>query len=663
VASQAAQSHDFPVSKSDQSQFAEFQLPRWFSVAVACLLLAMMAWLAGGAARRESVVIDEVAHIGAGLSYWQQLDLRLNEEHPPLGKLIAALPLALHGTKADYSQISWTISAKFLQGYLGQWIFGTWVLQHWNDYPSTLWWARMPMLGLTLLMGWVVFRFGKRLGGDWGGLLALTAFVTTPTFLTFGPLVLTDIPVTFFVLLTLWSMGELWHSPSRRNMWIFAIWLAAALLSKFSSLVLFVVIPAFALSLRFRPVGEQPADRIELKAWRKLRAWKAWQGIGWALMMVYVFYFVFSIRQPTNALYFLGHNVIAMAARRMLLPFALFFRGLGWLLLTASRPTFLLGHQYPHGVWFYFPIAFLLKSALAFLLLLALALVLWSGRKVSGKGRVIPADAAYSWRGLWVGFWAFTIVCLLSRLTISIRHFSFSIVLLIVFLSPLPRMIAALRPKARYGLAAVAAGLAVSCIVTAVRTYPNYFPFINSLGFGKPGYELMSDSNVDWNQALPQAEEWVRQHGIQRIGIDEYGFTDPAESVPGSYVWDCQLPKADEAGQWEIISANEILDQHNCAWLLSYPREEIAAGSMYAVKLPNPIPEAGAAGGPPTAGEIRSWLGFPGDFRVTAISMEHDPGTIPKVLTDMEAQFQEQMKKAQAKQPSVPKILRDDNPR
>src|SRR5947207_2425938 len=51
--------------------------------------------LAGGAALRESVTIDEVTHIGSGVSYLQKLDLRFNEEHPPLAKVLAALPLGV----------------------------------------------------------------------------------------------------------------------------------------------------------------------------------------------------------------------------------------------------------------------------------------------------------------------------------------------------------------------------------------------------------------------------------------------------------------------------------------------------------------------------------------------------------------------------------------
>src|SRR4029077_16643891 len=110
------------------------------------LLLLLMALLAGGAAWRESVTVDEVAHTGAGVSYWQKLDMRMNEEHPPLAKMLAALPLVLRKVHADYSHLSWTFSSKNLNEYLGEWVFGHWLIMHWNDPYSTVIWARMPML-------------------------------------------------------------------------------------------------------------------------------------------------------------------------------------------------------------------------------------------------------------------------------------------------------------------------------------------------------------------------------------------------------------------------------------------------------------------------------------------------------------------------------------
>ena len=69
------------------------------------LVLLLMALLAGGAAWRESVTIDEIAHTGAGVSYLQKLDMRMNEEHPPLAKILAAVPLVLRRVGADYSDI------------------------------------------------------------------------------------------------------------------------------------------------------------------------------------------------------------------------------------------------------------------------------------------------------------------------------------------------------------------------------------------------------------------------------------------------------------------------------------------------------------------------------------------------------------------------------
>lgn len=76
----------------------------------------------GGAALRESGTIDEVTHIGSGVSYLQKLDLRMNAEHPPLPKVLAAVPLVIRGVHADYNHPSWSFSETFFPAYLGQWV-------------------------------------------------------------------------------------------------------------------------------------------------------------------------------------------------------------------------------------------------------------------------------------------------------------------------------------------------------------------------------------------------------------------------------------------------------------------------------------------------------------------------------------------------------------
>ena len=384
-------------------------------VAAAVLLLVMMFVLAGGAALHESVTIDEVAHIGAGLSYVQKLDLRFNDEHPPLAKVLAGLSLAMRGTRADYSSPQWTIGTSFLPAQVAEWVFGDWVLSRWNHPESTLMWARLPMLLLTLLLGWVLFVIGRRLGGDWGGLLCLAVYASMPAFLAFGPLVLTDVAIALFAVLSLWTLGELWRNPDRRNTRWFALALAGALLSKFSSGILFIAMLTFVLSTRWWPLADQPADQAARRAWRKLR-WRALRKATLlAAVIVYVVYFVFSWNQPVDIPGFAGHGALVALAGRLLMPPWLFLRGLGWVLLTSVRSSFILGHPYPHGVWFYFPVLLVLKSlpGCLGLLLMTLALALWHRWK-SRTAPVIPAALATHWRAIWVSLLVFVGICLIE---------------------------------------------------------------------------------------------------------------------------------------------------------------------------------------------------------------------------------------------------------
>jgi 4-amino-4-deoxy-L-arabinose transferase-like glycosyltransferase len=615
-----------------------------FSV-VAGVLLIFMAILAGGAALRESVTIDEVAHIGAGVSYLQKLDLRLNEEHPPLPKVLAALPLVLRGAHADYSHVSWTVSEKFFPAYAGQWVFGEWLLTKWNNPFTLLPWARAPMLLLTLVLGWVLFAHARRLGGnDWGGLLCLSIFVSTPAFLAFGPLVHTDMAVTLFSLVTLWRFAETWQNPSRRNAVLFGLSLGGALLSKFTAGILFFAFVVFALSMRWRPLPGQPIAKPEARAWRRLRWRAALQGFLWAALAVYLFYFIFSLNQTTDVLYRLGHGSAAVPLRRLLMPPWLYLRGVLMVLITGSRPTFILGHTYPHGVWFYFPVLFLLKSALGFLglLVLAVALALWQKRRDDANTPAIPADLRTHWRVLWVSLVVFSGFCLLSRLDISIRHFSIPLALLLLLLAPLPRLVGRLQLSAPFSarlVAATAGVLTLSCLFTAAHAYPYYFPYINAFSFGRPAYALVNDSNLDWNQSLPEVKRFADQHGLQKVDLDEWGFNDTTLIVPQSVSWDCQRPTAADDGQWAVVSANMIMDGHNCLWLMQYPHQSLTGGSMYAVHLPEHIPAAGSAGGPPLPSTFREFAGAPFDLRGFFLDLIRHPDKLPHAMEEIQAKF------------------------
>lgn len=611
--------------------------------AAAWLLLVFLFAIAGSAALRESVTLDEVAHIGAGLSYLQRLDLRLNAEHPPLGKVIVAVPLALRGTAADYSAPSWKLANTFFPAYMTQWMFGDAVVGRWNPWRPTLFWARLPMLLLTLWLGWLMWVYGRRLGGDWGGLLCLSAYVTTPAILVFGPLVLTDLPVTLFSLVALWRLGEMWVDPSPRQSRLFGLALGAALLSKFTGLLLLVVIPVLFIHSRFWPTRDEPRDRFERKQWRRNR-WRAvGKGVLWALLAVYVVYFVLSWNQPNDALDRIQGGWWAAPLRRVLMPGWLYVRGLLLMLVMGSRSTFLLGRSYSHGVPFYFPVVFALKSTLGFLALLALSFcavwLLHSSQK-RGVRSVIPATFQAHWRVLQAGFWTFLIVCLLSRLDISIRHFMMPIALMILMLAPLPNILQVLPGRRFWQTATVA--LVACCFVAILASYPNLFPFVNSLAFGRPSYQLVNDSNVSWNGGLPAVEEFVRERKLPRIALDWAALSDPTMVVPEAEAWDCQAPLAADAGQWAVVASVSILENRDCSWLQAYPHQALAGGEFYAFQLPRMIPEAGMAGGPPPLSRRRLMWGVPFDIRAFAVDVERHPDKLPGAIQQMMQNFQKQ---------------------
>ncbi len=313
------------------------------------------------------------------------------------------------------------------------------------------------------------------------------------------------------------------------------------------------------------------------------------------------------------------------------MPPWLYLRGLFLLLMSSSRPTYLLGHSYPRGVWFYFPVLLWLKSPLGFLSLLIVSLIV-VGATAMFRPRVcaIPATAQAHWRVLWIALVVFTVVSLNSPLDIGFRHFSAPLVLLILILAPLPRMVATLRlsaPKAARTFAIVIVACAAQCLVTALAAYPFYLTYANAFGSFWPHYELFNDSNLDWDQSLPEVERFVQQHGIKSIGIDHYGYTSAAVSVPQSHNWNCENPAA-AAGQWVAVSANLIAQGRDCRWLLQYPYESLGGGSMYVVRLPQILPARHGA----QTGFMTTSAG--GDARELFIDFIRDPALVERSAVD-----------------------------
>ena len=66
-----------------------------------------------------SATSDEVTHLPSGYSYWVTRDFRMNPEHPPLMKLLAALPLLALKPGIDTTNREWMLAGdhQYLFGF------------------------------------------------------------------------------------------------------------------------------------------------------------------------------------------------------------------------------------------------------------------------------------------------------------------------------------------------------------------------------------------------------------------------------------------------------------------------------------------------------------------------------------------------------------------
>jgi hypothetical protein len=453
----------------------------------------------------DSATFDETAHIGAGVSYVETGDFRLNPEHPPLAKMLAALPLqALERGGGRYDTTAWKIG--------GQWRFGFDLLNRDGAPARRLIPARSAILALGTLLALIVYFWSRELFGRSASLLALAMAVTCPTILAHARLVTTDAPAALGFTATLWLAWRWLTKPSWPRAACVGAALGVALLFKFSCLLLVPVVAGLTAAAVFtgRIDAKRAAGGLALAA--ALAYSSVWAGYG--------FRFAASPgdgRFPQwNALTDGGNagTLTGLARSFRLMPEAYLF-GLEYAKTEAvDRIAFLDGELSPQGWYRFFPEAFLLKTPLAFTVLLVwvVTAALRRTRGLSFDGWCVAAAPV-----------ALTGLAIVSRFNIGHRH-----------LTPVyPFLCIAIAPAAdwleRRGVRMLAVvALVVSCFVSFVVATPGYLSYFNIVAGGpRGGAKHLVDSNLDWGQDLGRLARWMRAHDVAQIDLAYFGTADP----------------------------------------------------------------------------------------------------------------------------------------
>jgi len=468
---------------------------------IAALLLLFMAGLSFLSMTNDSLTMDEVAHLPAGYSYLTQKDMRLNPEHPPLIKDLSALPLLFVDNINFPSEVeAWKTKIN------GQWDFGFHFLyQADNPADQMIFWGRIPMILVLLILGFYVFKWTRELFGNCAGLLALFFFSFSPTFIAHGRLVTTDVAAAAGAFIATYYFIKALRVPSIKNIILAGIFFGLAELLKFSLILLlpfFVFLAGIWWLIKAGTLF--PTLKILFLVFF----------IGFLLIWPVYQYHISNYpieRQVEDAKVYLAaypeqltSAIVWMAETPALRAYAQYFAGLFMVFnrVTAGHTTYFLGEVSNLGWKSYFPVVYAIKVPLAFhiLTLVALLYAVWLIKKPFWQNPFRRFSnwlrahfAEFAMLSFVAIYWAASLV---GTLNIGVRHLLPTLPFLMLLTAGITRLW--LKPPLLKLKTAFLLFLIFWQALTVVAIFPHFLAYFNELAGGpNKGYIYTVDSNLD----------------------------------------------------------------------------------------------------------------------------------------------------------------------
>lgn len=583
-------------------------------IALTLMMLATMLGIEVSSAMTESQVIDEAVHLAAGISYWKTGDFRMNPEHPPLVKLVSALPFAFLPTDPHTEQPTW-------QSW-NEWEYADYLLYHSIFSVDTmLLIGRIPLMLVSILLGWLIYKVSSSFFGPWGGVLSVALYAFDPNIIAHSRYITTDLSFTAAAFWCVVRFDRLFQKPTRSNAILFSVAIVIAGLTKFSMMPFLIGLGITYLMLQLRSRAH-PIFSI-----RRVVRW-ALISLSFGALITWALY-GFDIRRPSddpriNQLYAQREKYLSVTDVTTLPPLErfvvtkmgdrgerfgaelerlsrypvigyAFFRGVFSVIghSIGGQESYLLGSYSDRGWWYYFPVAFLVKTPLPILVaIISVALLatqtLRSLRRRTGSFKnawntINPRYLLYT-----VPPTIFFLLAVTSNLNLGWRH----IMPLYPFIAVAAGSITLFAGHARFRKISYVPGilLALSMVIIQFTTFPNELGYFNEVSGGTVrGPRYLLDSNIDWGQDLPKLKRYVHENRITSIPYEYYG-----RAVLNAYVPEAtRLPTAADLNAGAqvphgmvAISIGALYRRDNAyQWLGTYTPETRIGSSIYIYNL------------------------------------------------------------------------------
>lgn len=458
--------------------------------AVACLVLLSQLLISVG---QLSQTADESTHLYAGFRAWSCGDFAFGPEHPPLTRLIGALPFVVAGGKTDCSELPPRLEATESI----QWLYGHY---HWS---RLLFEARLAASLFTVGLCVLVWLTAKKMFGYTTALIAVSLLVFEPNVLANGALVTTDMVVTCMLVFAVFAFYL--YIARRQSAFLVLTGLATGLTLTAKQSGVVVVPTLFLLAIldayaKRTPVA--PRWKVALKNIGMTICACALAGVVvWA-----VYGFRFAARPDGTPLPVVnaqrgGLTGLLLSVRSAHLLPESYVQGLQTaraLADSSSNPVFLLGEVHPRGVWYFFPLAMLIKLTVPTLMLMLVA------------AAATPTLLARHRRELLfvvVPGVVFLAACMTARMNSGIRHALPVVPFALIFAAA--GCVEVMR-RVRWA-GRLLAWAVVLHAVSSLHAFPNYLSYANEV-WGGPAraYEYMP--NNDWGESLKQVKHYLDRH-------------------------------------------------------------------------------------------------------------------------------------------------------
>lgn len=496
----------------------------------------------------DTAIFDETAHIPAGYSYLTKHEMRLNPEHPPLIKDISAVPLLFLNLNFDTNQPFWTgeLPRKWDEG---QWVAGRYLLFGAGNNPDhIIFWSRLPIVILSLILGFFIFRWVREMAGIIAGLFALVLYAFDPNILGHNHFVTTDLGIAAFFTFAFYYFLRFIKDPQWKNVLLSGIFVGLLFLTKFSFII---ALPIFGLIGVVYPLVKANRSLTgQLKEKIKFLGEYAGKGaliFAISLVVVWAVYAVNTYRtsqetmsdiidfnfSPTDTevkniytnetLHTLNDNVIT----RPLVEWGI---GLGYVFrrVSGGNGAYFMGEVSGKAFTAYFPTVFALKETLPSLTFMLFALIIGSIAAIRSFVFNVKNNPKSKLQGISLyirehirelalfGFVVlYSYVSITGNLNIGFRHL-FPILPFVYILTTLV-IFRFIKCQEHFHTQNVwysaVLFIAILLIAETASSYPYYMSYFNQLvGGPKLGYRYVTDSNADWGQDLRRLKVWIENY-------------------------------------------------------------------------------------------------------------------------------------------------------